>query len=253
MGRIKALNRYQKAILIIMLVIVLAFIVPFSTVVTRVGYEYKDSILVPALKNGSTVYSGTVRNQPVSFTVSADKTVVFQLGDKTYGPYTVKEDATAIPDGHNMGPGSTGIELKRGEDILFRGVAQRIDDFWWLVDENGDSPDAGYWVTVNGVTKDEYGNIIDPKEPSVSTILDLMNDPLLTHKGSWAVWLCGVFVCIVATVSILYADELFVLRLAFRVRNAEYAEPSELEIAGRYVAWTLFPICALVIFIMGLQ
>jgi len=97
------------------------------------------------------------------------------------------------------------------------------------------------------------GNIIDPMEPSVSTILDLMAGPEMTHKGEWLVWFCGVFVCFVATISILFADELFRLSLAFRIRNVEYAEPSDWEIGSRYIIWTLLPVCALVLFILGLR
>ena len=41
--------------------------------------------------------------------------------------------------------------------------------------------------------------------------------------------------------------------LAFRIRNVEQAEPSECEIAGRYIAWVVLPIIALVLFVMGLQ
>lgn len=33
------------------------------------------------------------------------------------------------------------------------------------------------------------GNIIDPNEPSTGNILELMNDPVLTHKGNWTAWL----------------------------------------------------------------
>ncbi len=251
MERIRSLNRYQLAILILVIVMALAFIAPYCKTVSRVGFEYKNSILVPSQVDSGTVYSGKIQGQYSTFTVSADKTVVFQYADKTFGPYTIKEDVSAIPEGHNAGPGSTGIELKRGEVVIFRGVAQKIGDSWWLVDYN-DSAAADVWVTVGGVTTDGNGNIIDPMEPAVSTILDLINDPTLTHKGSWLIWLCGVFICAVAVVSILFADELFRLSLAFKVSNVDEVEPSDWEIAGRYIAWTLFPFFALVIFIMGL-
>ena len=37
--------------------------------------------------------------------------------------------------------------------------------------------------------EDVDGNIIDPDEPSTGNILELMNDPVLTHKGNWTAWL----------------------------------------------------------------
>lgn len=100
---------------------------------------------------------------------------------------------------------------------------------------------------------DEYGNVIDPMEPSVSTILKLMGDPALTHKGNWLLWFCGTLFCIVTAISILFADELFRWNLAFQIRNAERAEPSDWAIATRKITWTVGPIIAMVLFIVGLQ
>ncbi|WP_162613195.1 hypothetical protein [Lachnoclostridium sp. An169] len=41
--------------------------------------------------------------------------------------------------------------------------------------------------------------------------------------------------------------------LVFRFSNADQAEPSDLEIAGRYISWTVLPIAALILFVRGLQ
>ena len=46
-------------------------------------------------------------------------------------------------------------------------------------------------------------------EPSVSTILDLMDGPALTHKGAWLGWFGGVLICVIAALAMLFADELF--------------------------------------------
>jgi hypothetical protein len=66
-------------------------------------------------------------------------------------------------------------------------------------------------------------------------------------------WFGAVLTCIFNAVSILYADELFRWNLLFRIRNAEYAEPSDWEITSRYIGWTLMAVMVFVIFIMGLQ
>ena len=63
----------------------------------------------------------------------------------------------------------------------------------------------------------------------------------------------AVFICILNAISILFADELFRWNLAFQIRNVDNAEPSDWEIAGRYIGWTVMTIMALVIFITGLQ
>ena len=66
-------------------------------------------------------------------------------------------------------------------------------------------------------------------------------------------WFMGVVICVLTAVSILYVEELFRWNLSFQIRNVEKAEPSEWEIAGRYISWTLLPVLALVVFVIGLQ
>ena len=76
-------------------------------------------------------------------------------------------------------------------------------------------------------------------EPSASTIYELLNEPKLTHKGESYVWFGAVFICILNALSIFFADELFRWNLAFQIRNVDHAEPSDWEIAGRYIGWTV--------------
>ena len=98
-----------------------------------------------------------------------------------------------------------------------------------------------------------YGNEIDSVQPTADTILKLMDGPELMHKGEWLMWFGAVCVCILNGLSILFADELFRWNLSFQIRNAEHAEPSEMQIVGRYISWTVLTIMALALFIMGLQ
>ena len=254
MEKIKSLNPYQKGVLIFMITMAFVFAVVYPMTISQVGFEYKDSILVPSQENGSTVYSGKIQGQQAHFTVSEDKTIVFQYGDKTYGPYTSTEDSTAIPKDEEMSEYITGVELRQGEDILFRGGVLEIGDSYWLYNEDGTLANFGFsYVTGDGIERDENGNVIDPIEPSAYTILDLMNDPELTHKGEGLVWFVAVFICILNALSILFADELFRLYLAFRIRNVDNAEPSDWKITGRYIGWTILTIISLVLFILGLQ
>ena len=95
--RVKVLGRYQKILLLLMAVMILAFTVIYPIVTARSGFLYEGTILVPSKEDGCTVYSGKIYGTAASFTVSADKTVIFQYGNTVYGPYTVKEDPTAIP------------------------------------------------------------------------------------------------------------------------------------------------------------
>lgn len=255
MERIKRLNRYQKGILVLTIVMVILFFAIYAVTISRVGFEYKGAIFVPTQGNQSIVYSGKIRGQQASFTVSEDKTVVFRYGDKTYGPYTAKEDPSAIPEkeGKPM-PGMTGVELFDGDSILFRGAYEPFGNDYLLFNEDGSINNITITFTANdGIERDENGNIVDPAEPSASTILRLMNDPPFTHKGEWVAWFGAAFICVLNSISILFADELFRFRLMFQIRDTEYAEPSDWEMIRRYIGWTFLLIAAFVVFIIGLQ
>lgn len=254
MQRIKNLNGYQKGLLLLLLAMALVFAVVYHVTVSRVGVLYQNAIFVPAEENGVTVYSGKLRGKQAEFTVSADKTVSFRCDGQTYGPYTVKEDPTARPEDEFGREVMTGVEIRDGEELLFRGGFWQSDGSFWLRNADG-SMDLGMqtYVVENGVKKDSDGNIIDPAKPSASDILRLVFDLELTHKGTWLAWLSAVFISFLTAVSILYADELFRWDLSFQIQNAEAAEPSEWEMMKRYISWTVFVIAALIVYFLGLQ
>ena len=244
MARIKELGRYQMILLLLMAVMILAFTVTYPIVTARSGFLYKDAILVPAEEDGGTVYSGKIYGTAASFTVSADKTVIFQYGNTVYGPYTVKEDPAAIPKDSDLQAQMTGIELRCGGEIVFRGGVVNSGDWRMLYNEDGS------FDLLRSITATMSDGTM---EPSVSTILDLTDGPALTHKGTWLGWFGGVLICVIAALAMLFADELFRWNASFLVRNAEEAEPSDWEIAGRYITWTVLPVMAAVIFILGLK
>lgn len=230
------------------------FFAVYCRTTSRVGFAYKGAILVPGQENGNTVYSGKVNGQPASFTVAPDKTVIFQYGDTTFGPYTAKEDPSAVPQDPQIAEGMVGMELRKGDSVLFRGGVLALQDGYWLSNEDGTPYSSGMLFETNyGVVLDQNGNEIDPMEPSVTSILRLMNGPELRHKGEWFGWFIAVLFCGLNALLILFADELFRLQLAFLIRNAEDAQPSDWEIMGRYMSWSILAVMALAIFIMGLQ
>lgn len=258
MERIRALNRYQKTVLLLTAGMVLVFTAVYFAISGQMGFAYHDSILYPNEAESVTVYSGEIQGIPATFRVSPDKTVDFQYGEKHYGPYTIREDPTALPKGTMPGEWIACVEVRKGEDILFRGGVSREGDFLWLYNEDGSV--SGMSIETSAVsqygtttTYDENGKEIDPMEPSVFTIVNLAAGPELTHKGDWNAWFLGMFVCIITVVSVLFAEELFWLSISFRIQDPDRAEPSDWELAGRYIGWTVLPILALVIFFMGLQ
>lgn len=248
MERIKALDYRQKWILLIMGVMVLVFSVLYPVTLARVGFSYRDTILVPGDKNGTTVYSGKIQGEAASFTVTQDKTVTFQYGVFTYGPYTVKEDSQAAPESGDLADTLSGVEIWRQNSRLFRGGVRKLDQNGWLLyNENGTLYNIETEIIFSG------DNSAEQMEPSLSTILDLTMGPELTHKGHWLPWVLGILLCVINAVSILYADELFRFWLSFRIESPELAEPTDWEIMGRYFGWVVATIGILVVFILGLS
>lgn len=252
MERIKELNRYQKFILILSAAMALAFTAVYIMTVSRVGFEYRGEIFVPREEDGGTVYSGRFMWEQASFTVAGDRTVTFQWGDRVYGPYTAREDPSAVPEDEDNARDMTGVELRRGDEILFRGgVLDAVGLV--LIDEDGSWANSGVVGTSDGVMMDNNGRVIDPAEPSAAEILGLMAGPEMTGKGLWPMWLEGLFCCAVNILSILFADQWFRWEMSFKIRDPDSAEPTDLQIMGRYVGWTIVPVIALAIFIKGLR
>ena len=252
MERIKELDRYQKGILLLLVIMAAVFLVIYCAVTSRVGFRYHDSILVPETQGDSTVYSGRLQGQDAAFTVS-DNSVTFRLGQTEYGPYTVKEDPTAIPDEEELAGSMTGIEVWERDCVLFRGGVLDLTGTRLLYREDGRTVFHYTVSTGSGTMIDSDGNVIDPLEPSVHTVLELLEGPELTRKGYWIAWFGCLFFSAITAVTILFADELFRFHLSFRVADAYGAEPSEWEIAGRYISWTVMTVMLFVIYIIGLQ
>ena len=194
-----------------MIVMVLVFTIPYPITIAREGVRIRRMPSLSPIRKMVILYiPAKSKGSRPAFAVYADKTVEFQYNGRIYGPYIAKEDPTAIPKDSEVGESMTGVELRHGEEILFRGGVLDLGDYHLLYSEDGSLENINISVTTSdGIVMDENGSVIDPMEPSVSTILDLMAGPELTHKGGWPAWFGGVFVCIVTTILILFADELF--------------------------------------------
>lgn len=253
--KIKDLNWYQKGILLLLLVLIPVYAVIYHVSISRVGVLYNDKIFVPAEESGATVYSGRLDGKPAEITVANDKAAVtFRCGDTVYGPYTIKEDPSALADIEFCPSDMRGVALYDGETLLFRGGFWPSGEFTQLYRADG-SPDLqmGLYAVENGVWKDADGNVVDPMKPDAADILRIALAPELTHKGDWLVWFGAVCISLLNAATILYADELFRWNLSFQIQNAEDVEPSEWEMLSRYLGWTVLTILAFVVYILGLK
>lgn len=246
MKRIKALPMLQKLLLAFLLALALIFAPLYAVTISREGMLYRGSILVPRTEGSATVYEGKVEGMRVAFTVT-DQTVTVVQGERTFGPYTVREDPTAIPKEHDMARGMVGVEVRRGEEILLRGGMFLPGGSGLLLREDGD-PVALY---------DEYEwndfAIKDREEPNYGSIIQSVWGPELLHKGSWMVYFGSLGISLLTAGLILFADEIFRWNLRLRIRHAETAEPSEWELAGRWLAWIALTISVTALYVTGLQ
>lgn len=254
MERVKNLSVYQKILLIFAAVMIIVFTVLYIVTTSRVGYAYMDAILVRTRENGNTLYSGKVRGGEAVFTVYDGENISFEYDGTSYGTYTIREDASAVPEESDAVRELTGIEIRNGGEITFRGGVETYADAYLFYNEDGSFVGMSVFAESYGEIYDEDGNRIDPMEPSVYNIYELTHEPDLTaSKGHWGMFALGVVVCLALALSILFADEIFRFNLRFSITDPEKAEPSGWEIAGRYIGWTVAVIVALVVFIMGLR
>ena len=235
MELIKECNRTQKVFLILLIALVAIFTVLYPIAVSQKGIEYEDSFLEMRSENGDTIYFGNIDGKRLTFTVTEDKALTCTYGDKTYGPFTAKKDPTAVPWTNGAARDMVGVEIREGEEILFRGGVLVNEDYMVFVDEK----------------------IYDGQEPPIyrqyaETILRLLAGPKLISRGNFWAWLGGVIVAALTALSIVFVDELFYWSMSWRVRNAELAEPSDWEEFTRPIGWLLGLICSLGIFISGL-
>ncbi|MBP5225070.1 MAG: hypothetical protein J6Z38_05755 [Lachnospiraceae bacterium] len=256
--RIRDLSRFRKTILIIVTAVAVIFTALYARAAFEKGFRYLDGFLKRSEEGGSTVYSGRLEGKPSAFTVTPDggnTTVTFTYGERTYGPYTVIEDPTAAPPSDDPQRPLTGYEIRQGEKVIFRGGTRynETGHFRELYNEDG-TPAGAAWIYTGGDVAYGPGHVpIDIIEPAAVNILDVAIGPELGHKGYWWVWFLGMVLCLFTAGYILFADEMFRFHMALRIRNAREAEPSELELAGRNIAWVAMTIAAVVVFWMGLR
>lgn len=253
MERIKNLNLYQKGILLLLALLFVGFTVAYSVAYKREGFAYEGAMLYPSEENGQRVYTGRLHGKDTSFTVTAEKAVTFRYGEKIYGPYTVREDPTAIPKDTGFASQMKGIEILNGDEVYFRGGVFISQGSRVLFPEDK-SKVGGYWVSSGGVHYYDFqGKQTDPMEPTATTIVNVMEGPELTRKGDWECWFYGVIASVITAVSMLFADELFRWNLSWQIRDVYDAEPSDWEIFTRYAGWTVLTILAPFVYIAGLQ
>ena len=243
---------FRRVLLILMLVEIAAFGIAMAVTVDRMGLEYDGGLLYPRTEGDVTWYEGRVDGVDAAFSVTPDGTVEYRWGEYVYGPYQVVEDPTALPEDFLSGQG---VEIRQGEEVLFRGY--RFSDM--LFDENGDPFWAirAYGHASDGTIMVEGGQTISQEEyhaPGFSTLVQVVLEPELTHKGDVGLYLAVTFLALLNIVQILFPEALFKLSLLGRIRSVDIddAEPSSFYIAMEHIEWVVLAGACLIFYAMAL-
>ena len=160
----------QRVLLLLQAFLVVLFLILYATFGRQQVIEYHNTLFRCRTDGDTTVYSGTLDGEKAVFTVSPGPVVEFRWGDALYGPYTITEDSTAIPEQQAMpefftsSEYLTGVEVRRGSDVLFRGACHILGgSLSFLIAEDG-SYDS-FSVSVIADSKDVYKRQ-EPRRPA---------------------------------------------------------------------------------------
>jgi hypothetical protein len=250
--RFRELDKYQKGMIIVMAAMAVIFAVLTLKTVSKKGFNYRGTILTKTEENGSTVYSGTRKGMATSFTIGPDSGIVYRFGDKKYGPYYVKIDNSLLEPGISPND-ETGYEILKGDEVIFRGSVRDTGAALLFYNENGDFESFGNnYIESNGIVMMD-GKVLDQDEPTKAELIEIHTGPEATSKGNMALWFVGVVLCLLNTLSIIFADEIFRFYLSFRIAHPEDAEPTDWEITSRYLSWIIMFFPIIIFFSMGLK
>ena len=246
------MSRYRRGLLIVMAIEILAFFFATLVMINRPGLEYQDALLYPSTEGDIQIYQGAVDGETARFAVSPEWEVSYQWGDYTYGPYQITEDPAAVPDGYE---GSQGIEIRLGDEVLFRGCYLPSSTFP-LIQEDGESlwedsniyMISGEQIWRNGqeITEREY------REPSLSALARVALEPELTRQGNILLYLLITVLAVFNVLQICFPGLFFRRYIRWRVRDPELAEPSDFYIAMERMEWVVIAIVCLVLYGMCL-
>lgn len=246
------MSRYRRVLLLVMAAEILVFFIANVLAFLRPGLEYQDTLLYPRTEGELQIYQGRVDGETARFTITPGGEVSYQWGEYTYGPYQISEDPSAVPDGYE---GSQGIEIRLGDEVLFRGCYLPSSTFP-LIQEDGESlwEDSNIymisgekiWRNGQEITEREY------REPSLSALARVALGTELTRQGNILLYLLITVLAVFNVLQICFPGLFFRRYIRWRVRDPELAEPSDFYIAMERMEWVVLAIVCLVLYGMCL-
>lgn len=257
---------YRQAMLAATVGLMVLATVLYLTVGNRQGVEYGSSFYELTTMNGIKTYTANAHEwwegntiiqsnegRKIVYTVTPTSLDGFrvecQMGEETFGPYQVEGLSTAdLPAKLTEIPLDGGMEitnLTTGEHLFRGGYIQSSDGYSFLLDETAE---------ISGSSILDYAPSRPEKGPNCDDLYHFTfgAEASMTHRANWMLYFCALLFAVFNTVSLLYAEELFIFHMSFRVADPESVEPSEWELFSRYASWAVFLFFEGVLFLAGL-
>ena len=187
------LDFFQKLMLVCSILLILIYAVWYRSANTKDGYLSHGSLLLYSQEDGYDVYASGSR-WTRSFTVSrSDHTVLYQIGEKSYGPYTVLVDGAPSAGKYEARP----VEITLNGQSVFRGYYQKADDGISLrsATEAVYKQDALFVQSYQADTADYI-------KSSYADIVAVAVGPQLVHFGNRDYYERGILFCVLNLLSV---------------------------------------------------
>ena len=211
-------DKVKKVLLLVLAALVALFgVLYWRSAAGPEGVAYRDVLYFPTQELEALVYTGKADGQTVSYAVGSDGSVTCRVGETVHGPYTIREDPSAVPDGYE---GSQGIEIRLGDEVLFRGCYLPRSTLS-LIQEDGEPlwGSSSYAFASDGTILGENGRVITQQEfhePDLYTLVRVALEPELTHRGSMGLYLAVTLLALFNIIQICFPHLFFRQRAGCR-------------------------------------
>lgn len=252
--RWRELDWFRRGMVSALAVMMVGFALANFFAAAREGVEYQGVLFLLKREGETCRYTGKVRGRPAEFVVRPDGTAEYCWGDYVYGPYQVEK----LPSAGGQAAGLPGVEIRRGEEVLFRGGYHDGSSFMLIPEDERYETDWLWmpeiqWSTGTIVYKD--GRELterDLHEPGLTTLAGLVLSPRLVHRGSLPYYLLATLVALFDMFQICCSDRVFRQSARWYVKNPEAAEPSEEYMVGERLSWGIVTIMTIILYCVGL-
>ena len=205
------------------------------------GYicRYQDVLFDVTESEGSYTYSGEMDGTLIEFIASPDNTFSYFINGEDQGTFTVSEDPSAAPESDLLVSDTilTGVEIRKDDEIFFRGGFYRYSSGLLLIDENL-TPSSGPE---------------SPDEPSAHTVLFLARFGESVRHGSWILYIVALSFVALIFFTAFFDEPFFRAHMALTKDEREHTKVPTYRKVLRWIFWSALTLGALSLFIFGLM